>query len=589
MREMLAPVLGSLKYGSSKYSPSKYSPLIFGSLKYGPLKYVLVLLVLLLNACGGGGSNGPNETPVVNKPTPTPEPLDLQRPDPIENGVTLSGRVTFDSVPHNESYALNYDATERMPVRGATVYVLDNSDAVVAVGQTDANGQYQVEVHPNSMVKVRIRAELYEENTPSWVVRVTDNTNSYALYVLDGELANVGGVDSIRNLHAPSGWGVTDYTGQRAAAPFAILNAAYLAIQQLLVADPEINLPPVELRWSIQNIPVLGSRLDGNIGTSFYDPNETAMYILGHANDDADEYDSAVIVHEFSHFIEDTLSRTDSLGGSHTLAGALDMRVAFSEGMANAFAGLVTDGIYADASGPQQGLGYGFSLESNNVRNPGWFNENSIGKILYDIGDSADDGVDFLSLGYTPIFQTITSPSFIESPALTSIYLFSDVYSQEQSAEAQLGLETLLETESIFGRGIYGEGETNDSTYNISSALPVYVPLELGGQVNVCGNNRAGEYNGLDVRRFIRFSILEEARYRFTLRTTLGTGDKDPDAKIILQGDTIYRLNSDTPNFEQDSITLEPGDYILEVFDHLNTEDIEPNDGGSACFDVRLN
>ncbi len=548
----------------------------------------LALSSALIVACGSGGSP-PNETPVpvVQTPTPTPEPIDIQRPDPILDGVTLSGHITYDSIPHESGGGLDYDAITAAPVRGASVYILDESDSLMAIAQTDENGDYAVEVERNAQVKVRVRAELYQSGTPAWVIRVTDNTQSYALYVMDGSIADTGDSPSQRDLHAPSGWGGLSYTNTRVAAPFAILDAAYLALQTVLEADPSVVLPPTELRWSKDNVPVPGSREEGDIGTSFYDPSENAMYILGHANDDTDEYDLSVIIHEFSHFIEDNLSRTDSIGGSHTLGGSHDMRLAFSEGLANGFAGFASGlGTYIDSSGPQQSLGYQFSLEQNSIGNAGWFNENSIGKIIYDLADSNDDGVDIASFGYGPIYQTITSSDFINANALTTIYLFSAVFNQQQSQAAIDALNMLLTGENIHGRGAYGEGETNDSAANISFAIPVYNSLSQGETINVCSNNREGEYNGLDVRRFIRFSITETGAYRFNLNTTLGTGDKDPDANILQQGRTIELLNSSLANTEAKTVSLDPGEYILEVFDHLNVDDIVSGDGGGACFDV---
>ncbi|VUD63796.1 hypothetical protein TDB9533_03184 [Thalassocella blandensis] len=543
-----------------------------------------------LVGCGGGHSQSQaSPVVVISPPTPTPEPAVIQRPEPIENGVSISGLVTYDSVPHDADGGLDYAGTQIKPVRGASVYILDANDQLMAFVHTDAQGQYHAQVKPNTLVKVRVRAELYSEGTPGWVFRVTDNTQNHALYAMEGKLINSGASDSSRDLHASSGWGAMQYVSTRTAAPFAILDAAYMALQQILLADAAIRLEPVELRWSPHNIPVSGSRQDGAIGTTFYEPSSNSVYILGKENDDADEFDTSVILHELAHYIEDTLSRTDSLGGMHRLDDALDMRLAFSEGLANGFAGYVSeDGRYADASGPQQALGYTFTLEDNNIGNPGWFNENSIGKIIYDIADANNDNSDILALGFSPILQTLRSPTYKNSPALTSIYLFSDVFRQEQNLAAQTGLDLLLEAEFIFGTGIYGEGESNSSVYNISSALPVYVPLQQGETVNVCSNNRAGEFNGLDVRRFIRFSISASADYNFQMQTTLGTGDKDPDAIIRQRGRSVALLNSDTLHHESQTIHLEAGDYVLEVFDLFNVEDRIEGDGGSACFDVSL-
>ena len=43
------------------------------------------------------------------------------------------------------------------------------------------------------------------------------------------------------------------------------------------------------------------------------------IYVLGWQNVDTDEYDAHVIAHEFQHYLEDALSRSDSPGGSHAI------------------------------------------------------------------------------------------------------------------------------------------------------------------------------------------------------------------------------------------------------------------------------
>ena len=60
-------------------------------------------------------------------------------------------------------------------------------------------------------------------------MRVLNNTNGNALYVLDSAAFNTGTANQTKNLLAGSGWGGTSYTGVRAAAPFAILDTLLTA------------------------------------------------------------------------------------------------------------------------------------------------------------------------------------------------------------------------------------------------------------------------------------------------------------------------------------------------------------------------
>ncbi|MGW8369996.1 MAG: hypothetical protein ACWGPN_15135, partial [Gammaproteobacteria bacterium] len=84
-----------------------------------------------------------------------------------------------------------------------------------------------------SQVRIRVNARLLKTGaSPTWDFSVVDNggvidNNAKPLYVLDGSSFNSGTQDWVVNLNADSGWGGNNYTGLRAAAPFAILDAVY--------------------------------------------------------------------------------------------------------------------------------------------------------------------------------------------------------------------------------------------------------------------------------------------------------------------------------------------------------------------------
>ncbi len=550
---------------------------------------IFVSFYLLACRGGSGGSGGATPSP---SPTDSPSagiPVPSVTPDP-GTAVTLSGQISYDFVPNQFNGALDYDNIESRPVRTAVVLALEEDDTPVARSITDDEGRYSLLVDRDTDIKIRVYAALVQEGNPSWDFKVTDNTNGNAIYVMDGALVSSGSSDSARDLHASSGWTGSSYEEARAAAPFAILDNIYDAVQLVLLADPTVNLAPAELRWSVENTAVSGSRTEGLIGTSFYDPSENNMYILGDDDNDTDEYDRSVILHEWAHYFEDNLSRSDSIGGAHNLTGAYDMRVAFGEGFANAFAAIASETpFYTDSAGVSQSLGFAFSLEQNGVAGEGWFSENSVSKLVYDVFDSNDDGSDTLSLGFSPIYETMTSLDYILSPAMTSIYLFTDVLRDISQEDASI--EGLLNAENIEGRGIYGEGETNDSVSNSAFILPVYNALSIGDTVNVCGNNRQGEYNGVDVRRFFRLSVPFTSNYTISVETTDGTGDRNP-AFVVHRNDgssSAIRstFNSSAGTTETSVVALTMGEYVLEVYDQLNVDGV--TGGGASCFDVSIN
>jgi hypothetical protein len=167
------------------------------------------------------------------------------------------------------------------------------------------------------------------------------------LYVVDGTIFNTGGSNiSNRNLTATTGWGSSSYTGDRAAAPFAILDAMYSGMQLVLATEPTAVFPPLDAFWSTGNTTAMGTPDDGGIGTSYYTSNpdggtpNPSLFLLGDADEDTEEFDDHVVLHEWGHYFEDNFSRSDSIGGQHGLGDSLDPRVAFGEGFATALAAI---------------------------------------------------------------------------------------------------------------------------------------------------------------------------------------------------------------------------------------------------------
>jgi len=414
---------------------------------------------------------------------------------------------------------------------------------------------------------------------------------------MDGSLSSSGTVDAVRDLHAPSGWGGSSYTSNRVAAPFAILDSVYQVVDQLVDAGLSQNLPSTELRWSENNRAADGQLSDGNIGTSFYSPSLRAMYILGEvgaSSGDSDDYDRSVIQHEFGHYLEDVIGRSDSIGGQHSLSDQLDMRVAFSEGFANALTGVVSgEGHYEDSI-TISGLlrGFRFSLETVNQSNLGWYSEATAGYIIQDIADDASEAGDDLNLGLGPIISVLASDAYKNNAALTSIYSFLDVLKEQSSPEVDSAIDALAASQQVFGTGAFGESETNDG--GVSYALPVYRQLGVGGSVNVCsGGDNDAFYNWLQTRRFVAITVPRRAQYRIDIvkdATGVGTGNKNPQANLYLDGNFLGSsfggrlFQSNTIDSESETIALDAGLYILVVYEESNIE----VGGATTCFDVSL-
>lgn len=548
-------------------------------------RVALLLALSALTGCGGGGSG-------FSTPQPNPNP------PPTGSNTVVSGKITFDRVPHRLNNGLNYNATSQEPARGVTVQLLDPADAVLASGVTDENGDYSLTVAEGQNVRLRVRAEMLATGAPQWNFEVVDNTAGDALYVVEGPAQVTAGANETRNLLAESGWGGSSYNADRSAAPFAILDSVYDAVFKVLAEDPTIIFPPLTLHWSENNRPLSGDRSRGEITTSFYtrDNSGSKIYLLGAANQDTDEYDTHVVIHEWGHYFEDRFSRSDSVGGPHSGGDRLDLRVAFGEGFGYALAGMVTDNpITRDSGGANQAAGFQIDVEDDNLStnfsgnlNPGWYSEGSVQLILYDIYDSNSDGIDTVSLGFGPIIDTLRG-SFATDTAVSSIYAFIEALQASEPASAA-AIDSLLEAKDIVAvnNDKYGSAETNNAG-NLNDVLPIYTPIATDGtpQVvcsiggNAVGTTQFGLFNKLSNRRLLRFTVNAAGTYQMAV-----TGGQDPDI-FLFQGELL----AFSREFGNDAIirNLTPGDYVLEVYDFANLDPEEvPHKAGRYCLTVTV-
>ena len=211
---------------------------------------------VLLSACGGGGGGGGANPP----------------PPPPPTNVTISGQITFDRIPFDTDadQGLDPSAIVQAPARQVRVQAI-NGTTVLTEGTTDTSGNYSLVVPSNTTVFIRARAEMIKTDAaPTWNFAVRNNANSNALYAVDGAAASSGTANSTRDLRAPSGFAGNSYTGERAAAPFAILDTVFQAKEIVLGAAPNTQFPALGLFWSEENKTAAGCLSDGDIGTTSY-------------------------------------------------------------------------------------------------------------------------------------------------------------------------------------------------------------------------------------------------------------------------------------------------------------------------------
>lgn len=567
--------------------------MIFFGKKFSLKKCLVVATLsssLILSACGGGGGSDSPPPP----PPPPPPPVNPTPPTPpINQNVSISGTITYDFVPHNVlTNGLNYVATSAQPVRGVEVQLLNSSDNTLSTTLTDDLGQYTLSAPSNTPVRVRVISVLKSPASPanpSWDFSVTDNTSGNILYAMQGALTDSGPSNSTRDLHAPSGWGGSEYTQPRVAAPFAILDSVYTAVQLVLAADPTVNFPAAELRWSENNRPAQGEVSDGNIGTSYYSPAEGNMYILGDTDNDTDEYDRHVIVHEWCHYLTDNLSRDESIGGNHSLSDHLDPRVALSEGLCNAISGIaLDDAIYRDSGGDDQATGFNFNIENNNFATKGWYSEATATSIIYDIADDQNDGADTVSLGFSPIYDALTSANYSSADAFTTLHLLFDEIKNQLSVTSPSSIadvNALISDQNFIVNDEIATGETNNA--GDARTLPVYQAVTVGGAAEVvCSFDTFGTRNKLGNTQYAIFSTPSSGNYTITVSRVSGDTDSDPDFLLWRNRTPIAISESFDVDTETWNGTLSSDTYLLEIFDAVNAYE---DTGKDVCFNVTVN
>lgn len=550
-------------------------------------------VLLGLSACGGGGGGGGSGGATAN--------------------VTISGKITFDRVPFKTQLGagLNFSGIIEAPARDVVVEAVQpgnvlGGEVVVAATTTNASGDYSLSVPSNTTVLIRAKAQMLKAGaSPTWNFRVLNNTNNDALYVMDGTASSSGSVSSTRNLRATSGWGATSYTGTRAAAPFAILDTMYQVKALILSARVDTAFPALDLFWSVNNRPASPFCPDsGNIVSSLYttfsasNPNDECstptagrdgIYILGDfAQGDTDEFDQHVIAHEAGHYFEDRFSRSDSIGGEHGLNDRLDLRVAFGEGWGDAFGAMaLNDPVYRDSfSGQSQDSS--FNLESSTPGAPGWFSEFSTLKILWDLFDGANEPNDTVALGFTPIYNAMTTAQ-PATDSLTAIFPFIRALKASNAASAS-GINALLAEQSIASNvDDFAGSETNAGLS--ADAIPVYTDIVLnGGAQQVCGDAALGNYNKLGNRRFLRLVLAQAATISIAATGLPGAQASpvpDPDIVVWRRGQVVGVSNGVGSQELLSSLSLAAGTYVIEVFEYSHTDAAEPQ-RGRTCINVSV-
>lgn len=532
-----------------------------GSLSRFPRRLIAAALPLWLAACGGSG-------------------------EPEATSVAIQGQVSYDFIPATTTAGLDYAGITARPARGVEVVAVADDGQELAATRAGVDGGFTLTVPARTSVRLRAKARLVQAPGAgaSWDFSIRDNTSpgyaqgNAALYAVQGDAFDSGSRATLtHDLHAASGWTGDGYGQARAAAPFAILDQFYSAMAKMRAVDPSVTFPAMNAYWSVHNRPADGDLSLGEISTSHWQSMGATpgLYILGKADVDTDEYDTGVVVHEWGHYFESKLSRSDSTGGPHGGGDVLDMRLAFGEAWGNALAGMVRDDpLYIDTSGLAQadsGLVMDFGvIPAYEPR--GWFNEASVQTLLYKAYRAPQ-------LGFDDIYRVMTGPQK-STPAFTSLFSFATYLRAGADADGQAVLDGLLaDIETVNGAqlDIWGTHQAwprslERASQHASTVLPIYTPLTVGAApTSLCTTDRfKADGNKLGNQRYYRFSATSSGAYKLAIT---GSGVAEAMVRGSL-GDVALREVDD----QTAGATLTAGDYVMAVLP-------DPID---ACFSVRV-
>lgn len=428
--------------------------------------------------CGGTGTGGGGGTPVGGG-TGGGTPVGGGGGTGTRNVI---GRVTYDFVPsryvEGSGGTLYFSQTQVRPVRNAVVRVVEGT-TVLATGNTAADGTYALSFTPGAgSLQVQVLART---TTPS--IQVEDNTANNVTWAI-AQVLNAG-VTTL-DVHAGHGWTGSSFGPNRRAAPFAILDSMYTAARAFM-AVRTVTFPALKVNWSPQNAPQSGNKALGQIGTSHFASQENEIYVLGLAGADADEFDSHVIVHEWGHYFEENMSRSDSPGGPHGRGDVLDPRIAFGEAWGTAVAAMVLpETMYTDSLWSGSTL-YAWGYDAETVPNPtddptpNAFSEKAVLRILYDLYDSTSDGsYDTVAVGLGTVYDVLAGPQR-QTDALTTLASFATGLKAQPGANVA-GINATLANFSVGAvTSDFGAGDGNLSGMFTAAAIPYSGSIGLGG------------------------------------------------------------------------------------------------------------
>lgn len=585
---------------------------------------------------GGGGDN--RRSPTVAGPAET---ANCSASISYSGGVTITGHAQYVRRKYYAGLGLGSAdpshatrSAEVRDIRGAEVRVLDAAGNVAQCAQTQSDGTFSFSLpntNANYTVYVNSRSFAFGGNTylNASVLNRPEENRFYSITSTVNPSSNGGSAVTMSTMTADA-----YSSGALLGAPFNILDMLYEASKYLRDQTGDLTLctsqfsgcrnvtltnpvPKVSAYWEKGFNP--NDYFGSSSGLSFYLPGYSRLFILGGVSgdldsSDTDHFDNSVIIHEYGHFLEDSLSRSDSPGGSHNGNKVIDPRLAWSEGWGNFFqAAVLSNPAYVDTSGNIDGeadVFFQVDLESESsldiVRNSGEgnFREFSVTRLLWDIVDSVSE---------TSVARSATdnvSGRFREIWALFT--RASHGYNDLSYAFRNIGLlhysqVNYTDTGSVSWAGPRGvnwhDGNTSRyAQYVTTGSCSAYT---ISPNASTTSNNPTNNNYFLH-HRFFHFKAPTSGTYTFTLGYTTTTGSVEADLDLIVYAedhtldtttglvgaaDAIPDNNLGNGDGESLAVSLTAGgNYLIDISAFTGTNNgIDYKTAGATNFSISVN
>ncbi len=437
------------------------------------------------------------------------------------------------------------------PARRIVVEAIRDDGSVIKMSETSNEGEYSLEVPEG--VSFRIQAVAITQN-----LKVMNSALSIHKYAspayLSSTIATVNLVIPCDNVQNISG-------------AFNILDNC-LSVSDLVEAATGVSHEPLQVTWQLGNS---GTMVNGRLlSVSFYTQinSEHWLFIEGGVSapqitTSTAHFDDAVIAHEFSHFIQETYSFSNSMGGSHN-GDHLYYSLALGEGFATWLGAVALNNpnyIRTIGLPPYQQLNYSnYSIEGVHdisYRAYGNTSEFTVSEILWDLYDGSstypsDEDADGVALEFSDIFSVFTDiDRNSEYPYLSTILTKIE----------QRGLLSASQVTALLAAPINQKIE-----YPVNTEWPFAVTIGKLYEYDVDIPSGVDPHGGSAfTNQFYAFDVQTEGLY--TLTVGASPFDQNPliTCYVMKNDNTILSTNeySSYPAIQQ--VSLSPGKYIVRI------------------------